>query len=405
MIKNGSVRKRGNKWYYSFEIGKIDGKRKRIERVCKTATTKAAALVEMAEAIKLYESGGIVQNKTDELTVNDFAALWIANYAKVAVKGTTQKNYVLAMEEFKSEYGMYKLKSISRLTAQEYVNKLHSKGLAYGTIRIKMVTLHGAFEYAINTLGIFETNPITKYKIPKEKVEKEKTNRAYTQEEVTQIFKDLKNRIQYGYYIACLIAFKTGMREGEIFGLTPDDIDLRNRKITVKNNLQITVAPVESRYFITTPKTKSSSRQIVIDDALVEELKKYKKHIAKMKLKYGEFYKKLYINEHGEVVERQTNNPIEFFVCQDNGRFIVCTTFLSTLKTAERHLKFKVTMHSFRHTHATMLLENGLNIKAVQDRLGHSSVKTTLDVYSEVTEKMQKETLDAVSKLSIADNF
>ena len=52
-----------------------------------------------------------------------------------------------------------------------------------------------------------------------------------------------------------------------------------------------------------------------------------------------------------------------------------------------------------------MLIENGLNIKAVQNRLGHANIKTTLDVYSDVTEKMQAETLEAVSKLTIADNL
>lgn len=400
MIKNGSVRKRGNKWYYSFDIGKIDGKRKRIEKVCKNATTKSSALLELAEAIKLYESGGIPSN-SPEITVTDFAKLWIDNYVNVAVNPTTRRGYIVAINQFADEYGIYKLKTITRLTAQDFVNKLHEKGLKYSTIMGKMVIIHNAFEYAMTSLNLFQVNPITKYKIPKP-ISREKTvNYAYTEKEALKILKYFKDKGYHSHYISCLIAYKTGMREGEIFGLLPEDVDLTKGVIYVKNNLQICVKYIESRYLLKAPKTESSKREIVIDEELIAELKKYNKYRTKNKLKYGEHYKKLYLNEHSEVVERKTKEQIEFFICQENGRFMVSTTFCDVMQVAGKRLGFKVTMHSFRHTHATMLIENGLNIKAVQSRLGHSNVKTTLNIYAETTEKSQEQTKEILKNIKL----
>lgn len=400
MIKNGSVRKRGEKWYYSFEIGKIDGKRKRIERVCKKATTKAAALLEMADAIKLYENGGIPANNP-EITVADFSKLWIENYVNTTISQVTRRGYIIAIKQFAEEYGIYKLKTITRLTAQDYVNKLHEKGLKRTTIQGKMTIIHNAFEYAITSLNIFEVNPISKYKIPKVEAKEKTVNRAYTENEALKILKYFKDKGYHSHYISCLIAYKTGMREGEIFGLLPGDVDLKNGVIHVRNNLQVYVNSKESRYLLKKPKTETSKRDIVIDDELIDEIKKYNKYRLENKLKYGEFYKKLYLNEYSEVVERCTDIPVEFLICQENGRFMVNTTFCDVLQVAGKRLGFKITMHSFRHTHATMLIEHGLNIKAVQERLGHSNVKTTLDIYAEATRKSQEQTKEVLKNITL----
>ena len=264
-----------------------------------------------------------------------------------------------------------------------------------------MVIIHNAFEYAMTVMNIFQVNPISKYKIPKPDSREKTINSAYTEKEALKILKYFKDKGYHAHYISCLIAYKTGLREGEIFGLLPEDVDLKKGVIYVKNNLQICVNYIESRYLLKSPKTQSSKREIVIDDELIAELKKYNKHRLKTKLQYGEFYKKLYLNEHSEVVERRTNKPIDFFICQENGRFMVSTTFCDVMKVAGKRLGFQVTMHSFRHTHATMLIENGLNIKAVQDRLGHSNIKTTLNIYAEATEKSQEQTKEILKNIKL----
>ena len=221
MIKNGSVRKRGNKWYYSFEIGKIDGKRKRIERVCQNATNERQAYKELDKAIELYECGGILENKNEEMTVKDLFQIWSKNYVDSSITPNARKAYNVALRDFEEMYGIYKVKTITRLHAQEFCNMLFNKGLAKKTIELKMSVVKGAFEYAITTLNLFEYNPITKFRIPKDLTEREESKKIYTEEEVFKILQYFKKKRMYYYYISCLMAYKTGMREGEIFGLCP----------------------------------------------------------------------------------------------------------------------------------------------------------------------------------------
>ena len=129
----------------------------------------------MAEAIKLYENGGITDKPLDEITVADFAQLWIEKYVKSgAVSPTTVKGYAKSINDFAAEYGIYKLKSINRVHAQEFCTTLVNRGYYDKTIKFKMVAIHGAFEWAIANLNLLDYNPITKYKMPKRNIDREK---------------------------------------------------------------------------------------------------------------------------------------------------------------------------------------------------------------------------------------
>lgn len=133
-----------------------------------------------------------------------------------------------------------------------------------------------------------------------------------------------------------------------------------------------------------TPKTKSSRRIITIGSTLAAILKRQKTYQNENKLKYGQYYKK------------------SDFVCtKENGENITTDTLKYLSRVVNYELGIDFNFHSLRHTHATMLLEAGANIKDIQKRLGHSRLATTMDTYSHVTEKMKLNTVDIFESLVV----
>ena len=112
-------------------------------------------------------------------------------------------------------------------------------------------------------------------------------------------------------------------------------------------------------------------------------LKKHKEWQDSNRIKYGEWY-------------HDSN-----FVCtKENGEPLNINSYKYLSRVVNYELEINFSMHSLRHTHATLLLENGANIKDIQRRLGHSKLATTMDTYSHITEKMQNNTVNIFEKIS-----
>ena len=396
MIKSGSVRQRGNKWYYSFDVGKVDGKRKKIERVCKNAKNKQQAYLELAEAIQRYENGGTTDKSLEEMSASDFIDLWLDKYVSATLMPSTAATYKYQLQIFKKKFGMYKLTTITPLTIQDFFSQLAKEEYAERTMKDILKALHSMFNYAVNTARVMKYNPADGVKIPKAIVKKENANRVYNDDDIVKIFETLKQD-NYFYYIITLIAYRTGMRQGEVLGLQAKDVDLNNKYIYVNNALQY----VERKYILKAPKNKTSVRKIAIDDILLTELKEYAKNRAKNKLLYGELYKRYYLDKNAVITENLTDTQLDFFICRECGSFIGKSSLISYMKTYCEKKGVKYTTHSFRHTHATELIENGVPVKQIQDRLGHKSITTTLDIYAEATKKMEEQVLEIMNNKKI----
>lgn len=396
MIKSGSVRKRGKKWYYSFDVGKVDGKRKKIERVCKKATTEAQAYIELAEAIQRYENGGTTNKNLEEMSASDFIDMWLDKYVSATLMPSTAATYKYQLQLFKKKFGMYKMNTLTPLTIQDFFSQLANEEYAERTMKDILKALHSMFNYAVNTARIIKYNPADGVKIPKSVVKKENANRVYKDDDIIKIFETLKQD-NYFYYIITLIAYRTGMRQGEILGLQACDVDLINKCIYVNNALQY----VERKYILKAPKNKTSIRKVAIDDILLTELKEFARKRAQNKLLYGELYKRYYLNKKGEITEEITEIQLDFFICRECGSYIGKSSLISYMKNYCEKKGVKYTTHSFRHTHATELIENGVPVKAIQDRLGHQSITTTLDIYAEATKKMENQILETMNNKKI----
>ncbi|MGX9755963.1 tyrosine-type recombinase/integrase [Clostridioides difficile] len=373
----GGVRKRSNKWYYYFDLGIVEGKRKKVERV--GGSTKKEAEKALREALNEYENSGIVFEESN-ISLSDYLDFWFKEYVLLNCKYNTQESYRINIEKhIKPKLGVYKVKALTPAILQNFINKKYKEDYSQSTLQVLKAILHRSLKSAVYPYKHIRENPMQYVSIPKTKSKTEtKKVKTITLEEFNQtlnIFpQDSFQRI------VLLIGFYTGMRRGEIIALTWDDIDLDNKTITVKHTL---IKKKNGMFELSQPKTESSCRTIFTGDTLVRALKEHKLYQKKMKLKYGEFY-----------------FDSDWVCTKENGQQVTIHTMDTIVRQIREALNNDFHFHCLRHTHATLLLENGANIKDIQNRLGHSQLSTTMDTYSHVTDKMKNETVDIFERIT-----
>ncbi len=404
----GSIRKRGEKWYYSFEIAPINGKRKRIERV--GGNTKKEAERALNKAISEYENTGL-HFDVKNISVSDYMDYWLKNYVEVNCKYNTQRIRKNAINKhIKTALGTYSLKSLTPAILQEFINSKQKEGLKKETVSAIFSTLSGSLNYAVYPCQFVKVNPIQYVKLPKfDEIKKDISEKVITPKDFNRILK----LFPFGssFRIPLLIGYYTGLRVGEVIALTWNDIDFKNSTITV-NKISYTR---NKQICIGTPKTKASYRTIKIGDSLLDELKRYKIHQMEQRLNYGENYRNNYIcvdkkEDYQYLSDKGVKEGVFNLVCtQEDGKAITDSIIYYSAKKIRNTLNIDFTFHNLRHTHATTLIENGANMKDVQIRLGHSKITTTIDTYTHITENMQNETVNIFEKattncLHFADN-
>ncbi|WP_024622200.1 tyrosine-type recombinase/integrase [Metaclostridioides mangenotii] len=376
----GSVRKRGKKWYYYFDLGIVDGKRKRVERV--GGNTKKEAEKAMREALSEFDDTGQVIDEST-MSYSDYLDYWYENYVELNCKESTQKIYKNRINKhIRLGLGFNKLNSLTPALLQEFFNNLYKQDYSKNSFKGTSAIVKNSLDYAVNPLKLIKDNPYNYVIKPKFKNIK-KEIQTITKEQ----FNILLKRFPKGnlYHIPLQIAYYTGMRRGEVCALTWDDIDFNKKTIDVNKTMIINL---KSEYELIEPKTQSSYRIISIGDNLVKILREHKIYQKEMKLKLGEYY-----------IDK--DYPVPNMVCtSDNGTFTKHTTLSTSMCiVAEKNLGFAFNFHMLRHTHASILIQSGVNPKDVQYRLGHSNISITLDTYTHTSEESRRKVADIFDKL------
>lgn len=368
---NGYFRKRGNKWSFTVDIGRDIQTNKRKQKTVSGFKTKKEAEKACNELIHLMNTGLYVNESKQK--VSEFFDYWLDVYVVPNLRKRTIENYQRSINNYiKKELGNYELKNLKLTTIQKFIKKLQDKGLSNYTIKSTYIVLKTGLTHAVKW-DLLSRNPMDKMSVPKIK----KTPReTWTFDQVNQFLQVTKDRHPH-YHVAFLLAIYTGMRKSEILGLQWKNVDLKNRTISVEQTLLETSG---QGYSFDDVKSDSSRRTISIDDFLTSELRKHKKLEMETKLKLGPEF-----TDMGLVVSTHKGTPM-------NQRSISSEFYL----VRDRLELPKIRFHDLRHTHATLLLKLGENVKVISERLGHSSVNITLDVYAHAMPDMQK---------SAADNF
>ena len=281
-----------------------------------------------------------------------------------------QKHIKQLKKWFKNE----KIGKINRFKVQKIFNELSKTELRKSYISNLYGVIKLSFEYAINILEILEDNPCNRIVITGKNSKEE---RAYTKDEYITLKNHLFNKRNKMYYYFFIFGIKTSMRCGEMLALKWNDIDLENQIIKITKGSFFR----KKEFFISNPKNKNSIRDIYIDDEVIEIL-----HTLQD------------IQEENKNVYKQYYNDTNFVFQLPNGNNLghgFISTFYRNIKAV---VKINAPIHSMRHTHITWLIENGANLKSIQYRVGHSDIKTTLNIYTHVTEKMKKDVAEATKK-------
>ncbi|WP_423189461.1 tyrosine-type recombinase/integrase [Alkalibacterium sp. f15] len=373
----GSVRKRGTRWYYFFDAAPIDGKRRVIERA--GGRTKAEALEALRKALNEYDKSGSIVDESN-LSVHDYFEYWFEDYVMRNLKYNTQENYRNILKKHIYPYiGGYRLRSIQPSAVQKVIDSNFEKGLSKKTLSIIKTVLNGAFRRAVFPYQYVKQDPTRFITMPKYDERSQTTKEDLKIIKVSD-FKKMKDVVGQSspFYIPMMIAFYTGLRRGEVCGLRWSDFDYEEQSLTVERIIIMKKKEVE----VGTPKTQSSYRTIGIGDELATVLRQHRKRQLENKLFYGQHY-----------------TDSEYICTKENGHLVTPNSIKWHAEKTKKEMGIDFNFHSFRHTHASLLLESGAKIKAIQERLGHSRISTTMDTYSHITKKTRKETVDLFENL------
>lgn len=393
--------KRGNKWQYRFEAAKIDGKRQRITK--SGFSTKKEALEAGNKALAEYNRSGIAF-KPSEMSVSDFLDLWMDSYCKTNLKATTIHTYEKRIRLYiKPKIGMYKLCSITPTTIQKFLDDHFNSGMGRNTLICLKGILSGAFDYAITRLQYLQYNPVSPTKLPltdakPKKPSRKKERHVVSPEQIQKIFA----RFPDGHpaYIPLQLAYRCGLRLGEAFAVQWSDIDFENRTLSVSHQVQMD--DTVKLWQLSAPKYKSY-RTIQLDDTMLGILDKEYKKQQRAIVYYEDDYMQLLADPDGHL-NFEKGEPVQMVMQREDGEFIQPRIMQHVGrvihgKTKEPAISEEWDFHSMRHTHATILLEAGVNVKEVQHRLGHKDIQTTLNIYTHLTKKMEDEAVDVLNDL------
>lgn len=421
------ITNRGDKkkpsWQYRFELAKVNGKRKYASKSgfkTKEEAEKAGniALTEYLRAGKHFEPS--------EMSVADYLDYWINNYAVVNLADNTVSAYQnIIKNHLKPRIGHYMLKSLDVMTLQNMINDIYlQKGYTKAFLKNILKVCGGAFGYAAYTAKLIPYNIAEPVRLPKFEPKEDKI-KILSKEQMEAILDRFSNS-PYQFY-PLLIGYYTGMRIGEVFGLTWNDVDLENGIIHVRQQCKkkdkdaITGRkPIKgkaiNRWYLGSLKNHSSYRSIKIGEELCSALTEYKKMQDKAEAEYNEFYVKHYLKE-----EKLANGRTEYRIISQSGEAGPCPYPRVNLVCVKENGEFRGTIpikyvskvvrnemgfedfhfHMLRHTHATVLVSNTdeLQIKDISERLGHSSIKTTMDTYVTNTEEMRVKSMEVFEKV------
>ena len=321
-------------------------------------TTREARL-----AIADLEVNGMQKQESQPQMIHTYEQiynLWYEEYKTTVKASTLLKTERVFKNHILPAFGNKPIQDIKPMDAQNQMNIWHKK-----LVRASMVMNYAGlvFDYAIR-MQLINMNPtkVIKKPVRKESVREDKDMNFYDKDELKKFMAALENNNNFRAFVYFRLLAFTGMRKGESLALKWSDIDLEKQTLYINK----AVSRSATGLYIQTPKTPSSIRRISIDDKTVSILQEYKKE-----------------SPDGLV-----------FQSEDGGILSPAKPrkwYLTAMKNLPDDFK-QISIHGFRHTHASLLFEAGASIKDVQSRLGHSDIQTTMDVYTHVS-KTAKEQL------------
>ena len=371
-VQEGSVYRRGDgRWVGVLHVGYSGGKR---QRKSFYGLTRQEVASKLAAAVRDRQLGKSPVPEREMLGA--FLMRWLEDTARRTIRPATYRGYEVSLRRHViPEIGHLRL---ARLTADDLdalYSRLLDKGLAPKTVRLAHAVIHRALSHALRR-GAVAVNVASTVDAPSAP---RKEFRTLTPEEAARLLKAALSDRLYGLYA---LALTCGLRQAELLGLRWADVDLSGAVLSVRQQ----VYRLDGEWHYTEPKTKAGRRVVSLSGAAVEALRERKLAQNKERLRAATW------EDNDLVFANLRGRPIE------KGN-LLRRSFAPLLERAGLpHLRF----HDLRHTAATLLLAEGVHPKVVQERLGHASIATTMDVYSHVLPSLQVDAAERMDRLLTA---
>ena len=376
-MREGRVFKRGKSWAYVVDVSPVGAARK--QRTKSGFLTKAQALAALHDVQESIVIGRYVAPV--HMTLGHYLTdLWLP-----AVRSSVRPSTWTAYEAYLRLYvvpriGDLPLQSLTRNQLRILYSQLESNGRVRGGGGLKRKTVHNVHVTLLKALGdaeedqLISRNPAVR--AHRSSADDRSPVNTWTAAQVRTFLRHVADDRLFALWRS---AVTTGMRRAELLGLRWRDVDLSLGQVAV---VQTRLKANGTTYFAG-PKTQRSRRTIAIDGATVDVLKRHRAAQARERLAFGPLYE---------------DNDLVF--CFRDGRPLDPDGVSQRFQRHAREARLPVLrFHDLRHTHATLGLMADVHPKVMQERLGHSSVAFTLDIYSHAIPTMQGEAASKVAAL------
>ena len=368
----GSIRQRKDgTWEARFVTGVDPGTGKDIRKSVYAKTQKEVRK-KMTEAIAALDKDDY--REPSKMTVGQWLDVWAAEYLG-GVKPMTVLNYSQHIKNhIKPAMGAIKLDTLNAHTIQKFYNSLgDEKGLTPKTIKNIHGVLHKALSQAV-MIGYLRFNPADACTLPRIV---RKDVKPLDEDATAQFIEAIQG---HRYELVFLVTLFTGMRQGEVLGLTWDCVDLGKGLITI--NKQIQKAPGGGSVYHLVPTKNSKGRTVTPAPFVMELLRTQRKRQIEWRLKAGPLWE-----DTGLVFTDELGHHLMPHTVYHNFKHIVANMGLPDVR-----------FHDLRHSYAVAAIRSGDDIKTVQGNLGHATASFTLDVYGHVTDQMKRESANRMQQ-------
>lgn len=357
-------------YWYEVELGR-DEQGNRIRKKKRGFKRKKDAETAMIEVMDEFNKNG-KYNEPSKMLFGEYINSWFDKKKKSVGEQTQILYESIIRVHIVPALGEVPLSKLTAFHIENFIDQLTKSGFAAETVRRIYSVINTSLNAAAR-LDLVVKNVAAKIEKPKV-VRKEL--KVWEPEYVAEFLEKIKGRSRY--YIAIYLAVMTGMRQGEILGLRWSDVDLDAGIVRIQQTLRH-----DGKKLMPGAKTSKSVRSVAISPETARELREHRVFITQERLKLGDRYQK-----NDLVVCSSLGTPVS-----GRGIMKVWNRLL-----AENNAPV-ITFHDLRHTHASLLLKQGVHIKVVSERLGHSTVSITLDRYSHLLPNMQEEAAKGLDSL------
>lgn len=373
----GCIRQRGDKSWEGIYTCGYD-KNGKLKRRSVYGKTRGEVQKKLREVLSSIDNGDYVDPA--KLTCDEWFDDWLKRYL-MNTKESTRAQYELYLRLYvRPSIGHVKLQKVSFFMVKNIILDCIAEDLSAKTIRNLNGIMHHAFADAIK-VRLIKENPADGQDLPK--VQKKKM--LFLEGESRAAFcNEIKGK-QYEYLF--FIALFTGMRQGELLGLTWDAVDFNQKTITISQQLKRD-RRIGSKvgYIIDSTKT-NNIRTICPAPIVFDLLKKIRREQMENRLKHGADF----------------NNPDNLVFTNETGHHLVSVYVLKVFKARAKAIGLPdLRFHDLRHSHVVMRAENGDDMKSVSEDLGHSDIRTTANIYAHVSQRMKEESAKRMQALAEA---